>query len=294
MLKQSFLSYLQFEKRYSKHTLSAYTSDLNQYFDYCINNGGDNKSVNTDHHIIRKWIVGLLEKNVSSRTVNRKISALKSFYKYLIRENNIQTNPMDKVLQPKYKKSLPYFVEEKHMDLLLDDVEFKEGFSGIRDRLIIEVLYCTGIRLSELINIRVGDYEKVKSTILVLGKRNKQRLIPLSLNLNNQINEYLGLRAVEIEKDADDFLFLTDKGDQLYPQFVYRLVNNYLNMVTTIDKKSPHVLRHTFATIMLNHGADLNAIKEFLGHANLSATQVYTHSNFEKLKSIYKQAHPRA
>lgn len=294
MLKKSFLSYLQFEKRYSKHTLSAYATDLDQYFDFCKENGLDDKSANLNHHIIRKWIVGLLEADISARTVNRKISSLKSFYRFLLRENKIMTNPMDKVLQPKYKKNLPYFVEEKHMDILLDELEFTDGFAGIRDRLIIEVLYCTGIRLNELINIRLRDYANSKSTILVTGKRNKQRLIPLSKNLNNQITEYLELRKKEYTGKADGFLFLTDKGVQLYPKFVYRLVNNYLNKVTTIDKKSPHILRHTFATIMLNHGADLNAIKEFLGHANLSATQIYTHSNFEKLKSIYKQAHPRA
>ena len=293
MVKELFLKYLQFEKRYSIHTLSSYETDLDQYLIFCNSNEKHNE-INEDHHLIRKWIVELIEGGKSARTVNRKISTLKSFYKYLIRNNFIQINPMDKVLQPKFKKNLPYFVEEKQMDLLLDKVDFGSDFSGIRDKMIIEMLYCTGIRLSELLGIKDKDFDEKKLTILVLGKRNKERLIPLSCDLNKEISEYLNMRDKEFEQKTNSYLFITDKGKQLYPKFVYRLVNKYLSYVTTIDKRSPHILRHTFATIMLNSGADLNAIKEFLGHSNLAATQIYTHTSFEKLKSIYKQAHPRA
>jgi len=294
MHKESFLRYLKFEKRYSNHTLSSYETDLDQYIAFCMNQNDINKDVNTDHYLIRKWIVLLIENGLSTRTVNRKISSLKSYYKFLLRNNHIQTNPMDRVLQPRFNKSIPYFVEEKQMDLLLDKVSFENSLSGQRDKLIIEVLYSTGIRLSELINIKLKDFDQHKSTILVLGKRNKERLIPLSQALNKTLSQYIILRQKEFSNSSINYLFITEKAEQLYPKFVYRLVNKYLSMVTTIDKKSPHILRHTFATIMLNNGADLNAIKEFLGHSNLSATQIYTHNSFEKLKSIYKQAHPRA
>ncbi|MFC2120236.1 tyrosine-type recombinase/integrase [Bacteroidota bacterium] len=294
MVKNLFLKYLQFEKRYSIHTLSSYETDLEQYIIFCKKNYGKQIEINTDHHLIRKWVVELIENGLSTRTVNRKISTLKSFYKFLIRNNYISINPMDKVLQPKFKKNLPYFVEEKQMDLLLDKVEFGADFSGVRDKLIIEILYCTGIRLSELINIKNNDFDNEKLTILVLGKRNKERLIPLSKNLSKELSGYINIRNREFSKGTNPYLFITDKGGVLYPKFVYRLVNKYLSFVTTIDKRSPHILRHTFATIMLNSGADLNAIKEFLGHSNLAATQIYTHTSFEKLKSIYKQAHPRA
>lgn len=294
MHKESFLKYLKFEKRYSNHTLSSYETDLDQYIDFCMKQNDFNKDINTNHYLIRKWIVELIENGLSTRTVNRKISSLKSYYKFLIRNNHVQINPMDKVLQPKFNKSLPHFVEEKQMDLLLDRVDFDDTMSGQRDKLIIEVLYSTGIRLNELINIKLKDFDEHKSTILVLGKRNKERLIPLSVELNKIVSRFIILRQEKFSDISNDYLFITEKGEQLYPKFVYRLVNKYLSMVTTIDKKSPHILRHTFATIMLNNGADLNAIKEFLGHSNLSATQIYTHNSFEKLKSIYKQAHPRA
>lgn len=210
----------------------------------------------------------------------------------MIKEGIITKNPMHKILPPKSSKRLPVFVEQDSMDLLLDEVDFGEGFSAARDRLIIETFYSTGIRLNELINTKINDVNLQAGTIKILGKRNKERYIPLSLSLHNSLKSYIEL--LKIHQPDTTYLFITDKGKKLYEKFVYRLANSYLSKVTTIDKKSPHILRHTFATHMLNSGADLNAIKEILGHANLSATQVYTHNTIEKLKSIYNQAHPKA
>jgi len=292
--KESYLKYLQFEKRYSTHTIRSYESDLDQFITFCSSTEDSNDLAQVDFKLIRSWIVHLMENNLSSRSVNRKITTLKSFYKYLMREQVIQKNPTDKVLAPKTSKKLPGFVEEEKMDLLLDDFEFGEDFSGIRNRLIIDVLYITGMRLSELVNLTNSSIQFDEQALKVLGKRNKERLIPFHQAYVNVFKNYIKLRDDTFKQLDHDFLFVTDKGKKLYPKYVYRIVNRYLRFVTTMEKRSPHVLRHTFATHMLNRGADLNAIKEILGHANLSATQVYTHTTFEKLKSIYKQAHPRA
>lgn len=245
------------------------------------------------HYEIREWIVYLMENNISARSINRKISTLKSFFKFLHREGHITKNPLLKISSPKNQKKLPSFVEKNKMDLLLDKIEFANDFEGVRDSLIIEILYLTGIRLSELINIKLTDVDFGEKAIKVLGKRNKERLVPITNELINSINYYIKHRN-QLKHIENNYLLLTQKGEKVYPKLIYRIVNRYLELVTTIEKKSPHVLRHTFATHMLNNGADLNAIKEILGHANLSATEVYTHNTFEKLKSIYKQAHPRA
>jgi integrase/recombinase XerC len=236
-----------------------------------------------------------MEGKNSARTVNRKITTLKSYFKFLIREGTVTENPMNRVVAPKTSKRLPVFVEQESMNDLFDKIEFGEGYPGVRDRMIMELFYATGMRLSELVNLKDEDLDLYKNVLKVTGKRNKQRIIPFSGNLSGLLKGYLELKGKTFPADEQNtHLFVTNKGEKLYPKLVYRMVHHYLNLVTTISKRSPHVIRHTFATHMLNNGADLNAIKEILGHANLAATQVYTHNTIEKLKSIYKQAHPRA
>jgi len=247
-----------------------------------------------DYKDIRSWIVYLMEKNITPRSVNRKITTLKSYYKYLMRQQIIPNNPMDKILPPKSGKRLPGFVEQEKMDILLNNVDFGEDFKGVRNRLLIDVLYITGMRLSELINLTHRSIQLNDQSIKVLGKRNKERIIPFNPAYVQIFRDYIELKGKTFPHPGHDYFFVTDKGKPLYEKFVYRIVNKYLRFVTTMEKRSPHILRHTFATHMLNRGADLNAIKEILGHSNLSATQIYTHTTFEKLKTIYKQAHPRA
>jgi integrase/recombinase XerC len=286
-----FLHFLKFEKRYSPHTVQAYTIDLQQ-FSCFVNESTGTDGLCEDGKIIRLWLAGLMEEGISARSINRKISSLRSFYNFLLREKKIDKDPMVRVQAPRIPKRLPVYVEEKQMNLLFEEVDFGEGFPAIRNRLIIEMLYHTGMRLSELVGLVDSDIRLSESVIRVIGKRNKERIIPVTQQLEATIAAYLEMRDT-IFPAALRF-FLTDRGQAAYPRMVYRIVNYYLNQVTTLTKKSPHVIRHTFATHMLNHGADLNAIKELLGHANLAATQVYTHNTFEKLRKVYKQAHPRA
>jgi len=296
MLRDNFLQYIKFEKRYSPNTCIAYQCDLAQFYSYIdtVYNTSEIRSVN--HQMIRSWLASLMDSGIQARSINRKITTLKSYYKYLLRENHVSVNPTIKIVSPKTPKKLPVFIEEANMELLLTENEFSDDYSQYRNILILEVFYNTGIRLSELINLKEEDIDFVNLTIKVLGKRNKERIIPISTILKDkllyfsEIKEKQGITSVEKQK----FIFLTIFGKKVYPKLVYRVVNYYLSGITTIKKKSPHVLRHTFATHMLNNGADLNAIKEILGHSNLSATQVYTHNTINKLKSIYKQAHPRA
>jgi integrase/recombinase XerC len=235
-----------------------------------------------------------MEAGVTSVSVHRKISCLRVFFRFLRREGLIKDNPLDKVILPKRKKRLPVFVGEEALRALLDENNFGDDFAGLRNRLIIEMFYLTGMRRAELTGLHKSDIDFSGMTIKVTGKRNKQRIIPLADPLAVRIRQYLQVRNELSGTDDEEWLFITGKGNKLYDKYVYNVVKGYLAMVTTIEKKSPHVLRHTFATHMLNRGADLNAIKEFLGHANLSATQIYTHNTFEKLRNIYKQAHPRA
>ena len=291
-LTQNYLDYLLLVKRYSSHTVKAYRTDLKLFESYL----KDIYSISIDkanHAMIRSWLVKELNKGNSARTVNRKITTLKSFYKYLFKEQKIKQNPTSRISYSKTSKKLPQFVGISDMNELLDKLKFEENFSGFRDKLIIEVFYSTGIRLSELINIKSKDVDCLKSQIKVLGKRNKERLIPLTKELQKSIEGYMILRNKQKVIDRS-YLFLTDSGKKLNPSMVYRKVNKILNNVTTLEKKSPHVLRHTFATHMLNNGADLNVIKELLGHASLSATEVYTHNSINQLKEIFKNAHPRA
>ncbi len=292
--KESFLQYLQIEKRYSPHTVRSYSNDLEQFFSFL---GAQNLSLDptvVTSHDIRAWIVSLLEGNYTAVSVHRKISCLRVFYRYMRKEGILKSDPLEKVVMPKRRKTLPVFVEESAMDNLLDKYNFWDGFPGVRDRTIVEMLYMTGMRRAELIGLHDQDVDFGTGTLKVTGKRNKQRIIPFVESFGERLREYIRLRNSEYEKRAEGWFFITDKGNKLYDKYVYNVVERYLAMVTTIEKKSPHILRHTFATHMLNRGADLNSIKELLGHANLSATQIYTHNTFEKLKNIYKQAHPRA
>ena len=291
--KESYLNYLRYEKRYSVHTVRSYETDLEQFMQF-LESSGITEITDSDFRVVRAWIVSLMEKEISSRSVNRKITTLRSFFKYLMREQAIDKNPMDKIVPPKTTKKLPHFVEQDKMEILLDDFDFGDDFSGVRNRLIIDVLYITGMRLSELINLTDSSISMNDLSIKVLGKRNKERIIPFNPAYADVFRKYMNLRNETFRDIGHDYFFVTNKGAKLYEKYVYRVVNKYLRFVTTLDKKSPHVIRHTFATHMLNRGADLNAIKEILGHANLSATQIYTHTTFEKLKTIYKQAHPRA
>ncbi len=291
--KESFLSYLQYEKRYSKHTLVSYDCDLSQFYSFLSSYGiKEDELADLNFKDVRKWIVFLMNEGCSARTVNRKLSSLKSFFKYLLRESLIQQNPMDKVVGPRQGKKLPNFVAE-HSMRLLQEIDFGEGFEGVRDRLVIEMFYHTGMRLSELMNLKVSSFDRSGSVVRVLGKRDRERIIPVSNILETLLDEYLEQRFL-LCSDEGGFLILTDQAKPAYEKLLYRIVTKHLSKITTLSKKSPHVLRHTFATHLLNNGAELNAIKELLGHSNLSATQIYTHTSFERLNDIYKQAHPRA
>ncbi|MFO7655692.1 MAG: tyrosine-type recombinase/integrase [Bacteroidales bacterium] len=291
--KGLFLQYLKNQKRYSSHTLRAYSDDLGQYFDFINHQTQNCDFLAAGHKLIRQWIAHLMDNSFSARSVRRKISALQSFYKYLLKEGIVKNNPVKRVTIPKTEKRLPAFISAEKMDMLLDHEHFGDDFKGLRNRLILDMFYQTGIRLNELINLKISNTDLDNRQIKVLGKRNKERIIPITTNLEKLINTY-NLERDKIDQDGNPYLFITEKGQKLYPRLVYRVVTSGLGIVTTSDKKNPHILRHTFATQMLNAGADLNAIKEILGHSNLSATEIYTHNTFKKLKSIYKQAHPRA
>ena len=288
MHKNNFLKYIEFEKRYSKHTLISYNTDLTQFLNFLHIEYEISDVSEISHQIIRSWISSMLDSGISSRSVNRKITTLKSFYKYLMQEDVVSENPTQKIISPKNVKKLPVFVEKSKMDELLSEIEFPDTFEGERDKLMINVFYMTGMRLSELLGIKKEDIDFSRSSIKVLGKRNKERIIPLSINLLNQLKKFSEKHKI------NSYFFVNFEGKKLSAKNIYNIVNKYLGMVSSLEKKSPHILRHTFATHMLNNGADINAIKEILGHANLSATQVYTHNTIEKLKTIYKQAHPRA
>ena len=293
MVQEKFIEYISFEKRYSHHTIQAYTKDLSQFSNFLSEQYGISDLTSAGHQQIRSWMVHLMETGLSERSVLRKLSTLKSFYKYLHRNQVIDHNPTLIVIPPKIPSRNPEFVGEEKMQNLFEQIDFGNDYISVRDKMILEVFYGTGIRLSELIDLQTYDVSLEDCTMKVLGKRNKERIIPFTQKMGKQLSAYLELKGDQ-GFNAEGALFVTNKGKKLYPRLVYRIVNKYLSMVTTLTKRSPHVLRHTFATHMLNKGADLNAIKEFLGHANLAATQVYTHNTVDKLKKIYRQAHPRA
>jgi integrase/recombinase XerC len=290
----TFLHYLQYEKRYSKHTIVSYSTDLTQFTKYLSEVYEITDLTTVSHQMVRSWIVTLMDEGLNAKSINRKIACLKSFYKFLHKNGEISKNPMLKVISPKTKKRLPVFVEEQQMNLLLDEFEFADDFYGKRDRLILELLYGTGMRLSELIGLTHQSVDNHNNTIKVLGKGNKERIIPIGKKLIDYINNFISEKKNNFECNITEKLIVTNKGEECYPAFVHRTVKRYLSYITTLEKKSPHVLRHTYATHLLNNGADLNSIKELLGHSSLAATQVYTHNSIEKLKKIFEQAHPKA
>ncbi|RYU78774.1 tyrosine-type recombinase/integrase [Hymenobacter persicinus] len=292
-----FFDYLRFERRYSPHTVLSYQTDLRQFSDYLKTAYELDNPAQADHTLIRSWVVELMQQKLDPRTVNRKIACLRSYFKFLLRTNVIGKNPMLRITSPKVAKKLPDFVPEDSLNGLLNSFEFPDTLAGRRDQLILELLYGTGIRLSELIGIRHDDLSLSARTVRVTGKGNKQRLVPLNPTLLIVLERYIGLKGAEFgtADNARTTLLVTDKLEPLYEKFVYRTVKHYLGQITTAtSQQHPHVLRHSFATHLLSKGADLNAIKELLGHANLAATQVYTHLSIDKLKAVFEKAHPKA
>jgi len=290
-----FLEYIRYEKRLSHHTLTAYQGDMNQFSTFLEREYGLSTPEKADHLQIRGWIVSLVEGGMDRTSVNRKIATLRAFYGFLLRRSLISADPTLKVTALKTSKKLPVYVEEKPMNTLLDEVDFPDDFPGLRDKLVLELLYGTGMRLAELLGLRTTDLNLYERTLTVLGKRNKHRVIPITPTLYQLIHAYLQQRETHFGTTADgDYLILSDQGVKAYPVMIQRIVKRYLGLVTTLEKKSPHVLRHSFATHLLNRGADLNAIKDLLGHSSLAATQIYTHNSIEKLKKAYDQAHPKA
>lgn len=289
----SFLKYLEFEKRVSRHTLLAYKTDLQQFAAFINNTFAENRPEVADYGMIRSWIINLVESKIEALSTNRKIACLRSFYKFLLRQEFIDKDPMLKIKGLKTKKQLPSFVKEGDMNAVLDGSDFRGGFSRSREKLVLELFYATGIRLSELISLKENQIDLAGQTLRVLGKRNKERVIPFSKNLVPIIKEYITTRNREVELKGHGFLFVTDKGEPCYPMLIYRSIKTYLRN-TSAEKQSPHVLRHTYATHLLNKGAEINAVKDLLGHSSLAATQVYTHNSMEKLKKVFDQAHPKA
>lgn len=290
---QYFTDYLKYQKRYSAHTLRSYGDDLQQLNDYVVLQFGEMQLNELTSSIIRSWLASMKDNELASRTINRKISSLKSFFKYHIRTGAIANTPMTQITSPKVPKRLPVFVKEDETATLFQHVEFPNDWKGKTDRLIIELLYNTGLRSAELVSLKEHQLDASRKIIKVLGKGNKERIIPVSEALIESIRKYLAEKQAEGEHTSGNLL-VTEAGRPLYAGYVYRAVKTYLAQVTTINKKSPHVLRHTFATHLLSNGADLNSVKELLGHASLAATQVYTHHTIEKLKDVHKKAHPKA
>jgi integrase/recombinase XerC len=291
---QSFLKYLEFEKRYSRHTVISYQTDLDQLSGYLDLNYTGTAIETADFRILRSWLISLIESGIQPRSVNRKIATLRSYFKFLRKHGHITADPMLKVKVLKTKKSLPYFVNEPEIIKMLDGHNFGDDFPGLRDKLILELLYGTGIRLSELIGLETSDVNLNDGTIKVLGKRNKERIIPLNQELIKLIKSYRDLKKSEVTENEITCLIVNNDGGKCYPMMIYRTVKKYLDIFSVVEKKSPHVLRHTFATHLLDKGADLNAVKDLLGHSSLAATQVYTHNSLEKLKKVFDQAHPKA
>ncbi len=286
----SFIEWLESEKRSSSHTVEAYLRDLSQFQEYLRTSYETEDLSDAITPMVRSWLVYLMESGLSKRTIHRKLSSLRSYFKFLRREGIIDNDPLSTITAPKLSKRLPVYVEEIPMDKLFNSSLFADDFTGKRDELLITILYETGIRRAELIGIKCADIDYQRKLMKVLGKRNKERFIPLGDELLSSISDYIRVRP---SAEEEEYLLNNDKGKKLSPGFVYRKVNHYLGLVTTQQKKSPHILRHTFATHLLNRGADLNSIKEILGHANLAATQVYTHNTIEKLKNVYSQTHPK-
>jgi integrase/recombinase XerC len=291
---QPFLQYLTFEKRYSKHTITAYETDLTSFFDYIEIQYGTTPLQQLTHTYIRSWLASLKDEGLTSKSLVRKISTLKSFFKYELKNERLQLNPMAKVMAPKVEKRLPQFVEHKDLERLFSDLEFPDDWQGHTDRLLVRLFYDTGMRLSEALNLQVHNIDFSNYSLKVLGKGNKERIIPASPALLKEMKSYLDNWRQTQESFNSALLFVSEKGQPLGARKVYTSVKRYLSQVTTIEKRSPHVLRHSFATHLMNNGADLSAVKDLLGHSSLAATQVYTHNTIDKLKNIYNKAHPKA
>ena len=288
----AFLAYLQFEKRYSMHTITAYSNDLIQFFDFVETQYDGMPYDQITGTMVRSWLASMKEEEMTGKTLNRKISSLKSFYKYQIQQGHLTKSPMETVISPKISKRLPSFVAENDMEQLFLNLSFAEGWKGYTEKMVIQLFYATGMRLSELIQCKENQLDVSKKIIKVLGKGNKERILPLSPELALELKKYISQKPDEA--NGNPYLFVTEKGKALQPKAVYTFVKFYLSQVTTLQKKSPHVLRHSFATHLMNNGADLNAVKELLGHSSLAATQVYTHNTIEKLKEVFSKAHPKA
>ena len=294
MLIESFLDYLSLERNYSERTIENYRVDLEQFRDFFREEDCTLEWEVIDVDIVRRWIVHLMDTGRKASSVNRKLSALRSFYKFLLRRDIVKKNPMSKVQGPKMGKPLPYFVKEADMNRLLDEVDFGEDFEACRDKMIIETFYATGVRLSELVGIDDRDVDFTANRLKVTGTRNKQRYIPFGEELRRSLLEYMDIRNNQFCLRLTDALFINSRGGRISKATVSELVKRSLSKVVSMNKRSPHVLRHSFATSMLNNHAELNVVKELLGHASLAATQIYTHTTFEELKEVYKLAHPRA
>jgi integrase/recombinase XerC len=302
----AFADYLAYQKRSSQHTITAYMTDLAQFAEFyeklCLEEGQKLEEITLDKvsaQDVRCWVISLVETQqdgtkLNHKSINRKLSALKSFYNFLEMKGLVEKNPLNKIKRLKISKNLPLFVIEDGMEKLLEEVPFAEGFEGIRDKLIIELLYGTGIRVSELLGLKISDINLHKATIKVLGKRNKERIIPIHDILLDFLKKFLQLKGIVEGMSSDDYLITTTSGEQAYPMMIWRIVKKMLDQVSTLERRSPHVLRHTFATHLLNNGADLNAIKDLLGHNTLASTQIYAHNSVEKLKRVFEKAHPKA
>ncbi len=289
----SFLNFLRYEKRFSPHTVLSYRNDLNQFGVY-LKGTYEEETDRATYAMVRSWIVSLVEKGLDALSINRKIASLRTYFRFLMRQEAIRKDPMAKIKVLKSKKKLPHFVKEPDMESVLDKTVFENTHDGWREKVVLELLYGTGMRLSELIQLRENQVNLRERTIRVIGKRNKERVIPFSKSLVEVIRGYLKVRNREVDANDSGVLVVTDKGKKCYPMMIYRIVSRHLGELAAVEKKSPHVLRHTYATHLLNKGAEINAVKDLLGHSSLAATQVYTHNSMEKLKKVFDRAHPKA
>ncbi len=290
----SFLKYISYEKRYSQHTVTSYQNDLRQFAEYLSQKFNITDLADASKLMVRSWVLSLMDQGIAAKSVNRKIASLRSYYKFMLKREAIAKDPTAQVKLLKTPKELPDFADENELSIQLDSDSFKEGFEGNQQRIIMELLYGTGMRLSELLGLKETDVNRLERTVKVLGKRNKERIIPISASLIQVIDDYINDKNHRFGANPNGKLIVNNNGGEAYPMLIYRTVKEYLNRVSSVDKKSPHVLRHTFATHLLNKGADLNAVKDLLGHSSLAATQVYTHNSLEKLKAVFDQAHPKA
>jgi len=288
-----FIDYLALEKNYSEHTVRAYHKDIQSFSDFCVKEREIDSIDNIEYVVIRSWIVNLVDSGISNRSVNRKVASLKAYFKFLQRIGKIETNPLIKHKALKTSKKIEVPFSEKEMEQLLTQIPFEKDFEGMRDKLIIELLYSSGIRRSELINLKMSNVDLERGTLKVLGKRNKERIIPLLPSTQSLFSDYFEARESLDSRAEESYVFLSKSGNKIYETLVYRIINGYFSKVSSKSKKSPHILRHTFATHMLNQGADLNSVKELLGHSSLASTQVYTHNSIAELKKIHTSAHPR-